>query len=1133
MTQKYKYKILREEVEAEDFYQDQTHEKIKCSLLELIKSEDNGITIGLSGQWGSGKSTIINLLKNEKENIDTFSFFYFDAWAHEGDPLRRIFLESLINSFKSENDLSIIDKLEEIRKVISREKKTKTIQVKRSTTALGLLLTIATFFFTIGVAVLSSINYDNLTSESKYPINWAFTTGTILATLPFVILFGNWILLLLKKKKVSDLNNWSFLQNNSNETIIEDVIGEDERSSIEFEKYFKEILELYNTKEGKKIVIVLDNLDRVDAEVSLKIWSTLQTFIQHKNPTSQDYNIFKNIFTIIPYDEESLMKIWENYTENEHGVSVFDNKFASSFFDKSFQVRIDVPKPIISNWLDFIGKMIEKSFSSWDKSDKDAIIEVIEKTRKDILDSPNPREIKTYLNQIGFLRNHFKEEISTKSIAFYTYKRYLKGLSNDKIGDYLLNRSQISKEEINLIDEETILEVASIIYGVDKSQGAQILLTPKIIQALNKDKPELLKELILNYNTVFWSIFKNRISITDKLRDYLRYSTPINQCFDNYDKGIDDNFIPLLSKYLNKEKDYNYSFDEEFAKDIKNASKLFFKFSKEIDAENTWSLFIKVYEYEENKNETSEESNDKRNKIFVDTLFHIFNATKIDFKVKVLNIRFENWRELNKHNDFSKISMFFQPSQQNITDTANFINPGSNIPDIAYSLVNNYIQHQSLNLEPILLNLKNHFSWNNGTQSGTVFNFRSIELFENFFYNYNNYDYSDFLKLPHFYSVCHFTKSENEKALNIIATLCAVHYKQKNLLISTEIPLTNGNANRFINELYNYWTKSDFNNAQNTYEILKKNNLLNSVWELSKDSNNILCCDMIDLMISNNDDDAFNIENPFDVLIDIVGINKETYEISNLVDKFLKCSNLEVNFLALDDLNLALNNRIIYEIIYDNKSHKIYEKVENELMKLDSESLTKSLDVDNYLFDILLIVKENNALFSLDKINDALYRFVYGTFLKNNPVHTLDDGQKEKWSKIIRLLDDDQFDNFCKRLTNLIVKEKENIKEDFFELNGEFINTQFLVDLINNEIDSFSIYIQEALQNPPSIAKLIFIEKLLEIENGKKFKFDKKFKELIKANVLTLNSEVNSEELQRISSRIAERFSINLKELTK
>ena len=45
-------------------------------------------------------STVINLLKNAPQHgndkSDELAIFVFDAWAHEGDPLRRTFLEKLI-----------------------------------------------------------------------------------------------------------------------------------------------------------------------------------------------------------------------------------------------------------------------------------------------------------------------------------------------------------------------------------------------------------------------------------------------------------------------------------------------------------------------------------------------------------------------------------------------------------------------------------------------------------------------------------------------------------------------------------------------------------------------------------------------------------------------------------------------------------------------------------------------------------------------------------------------------------------------------------------------------------------------------------------------------------------------------
>lgn len=1126
MSNKYKFKILREEVEVEDFYEEKTHENIKCSLLDLIKNEKEGITIGLSGQWGSGKSTIINLLQKEKEYV----FFYFDAWAHEGDPLRRIFLESFINCLKGvEKDENKIINLEEKRSIISREKRTKTIKITRSTTKLGLLLTVTTLILSIGLALLSSINFDNITTNRTGSISLVLYLGTLFALSPFFVLAHNYYKLKNEKLDINDLKNWAFLQNNSDETITEDVTGEDERSSIEFERYFKEILEIFNSEKPKKIILVLDNLDRVDAEVSLKIWSTLQTFIQFRNPTSKDYKTFKNIFTLIPYDEESLMKIWENFTENEDGKKVIDNSFARSFFDKSFQVRIDVPKPIVSNWLGFIEKMIEKAFEDWDKKEKEVIIEVIEKTRKTILDNPKPREIKTYLNQVGFLRNHFSEDISTKSIAFYTYKRYLQGKSNDEIADYLLKIDQIPKEEINLIEEDTIQELAAIIYGVNKDKGAQVLLTPKIVDALTSNKPEILSELIVNYNNVFWSIFKKIISDTNNLKNYISYSSPINNCLNELNSNINSNFITLFAKYLNNEKERNYLFDENFGIDIKNASDLFLKYSKHDSINKLWLFFIRVFEFQENKNDAGNEINDKRNIIFLNTLNYISDKTKIEFVPVKLNIGFTNWRLLNKEDLFINISKFIHPSNLNLNETSGLIREGSKIDEETNNLIRNYVNSNVLKLEPFVLQLQKHIKWNSGSKSGESISFNSIELFEMFFFKYKNYDFSNLLKGYEIYSVCHFTSSENVKATSIMATICAMYYKDKILLIKNEIPQTNSYSNAFIDIIINYWTTSDENNAQFTYEKLLKNKSLKLVWEFCMDENNKLCLDIIDIMIKNEDNNDFKVDNPFEILVAINAIKKEGFDISNLVNKFFEHSDLEISFLNLEEIEIDENNYVISELLDSNKSKEIFKKIESVVQNLDNEIIKDSLNNNDYLFNILLQVKEENIEFTLGSaLNETLYEFIKGSLLKNSTLFNIAEWQINNWSNIINLLDETFYENFCDRITKLVIDEKENIKAEFFELNKEFLNKNLIIDLINKEINQFKLYIQEALQNPPNIDKLKFIEYIIKLDTDKKISFGRGFKDLIKDNIETIHQNESSDELKSITLIIANRLSIKV-----
>jgi len=77
------------------------HRRIAMALIDLIRRENGGKAIALEGSWGSGKSSVIRMLEKEisaSDDVrgdDDTNVLVFDAWSHEGDPLRRVFLEEL------------------------------------------------------------------------------------------------------------------------------------------------------------------------------------------------------------------------------------------------------------------------------------------------------------------------------------------------------------------------------------------------------------------------------------------------------------------------------------------------------------------------------------------------------------------------------------------------------------------------------------------------------------------------------------------------------------------------------------------------------------------------------------------------------------------------------------------------------------------------------------------------------------------------------------------------------------------------------------------------------------------------------------------------------------------------------
>jgi predicted KAP-like P-loop ATPase len=75
------------------------HIDIANSLKEIVLDCPLPFTIGLFGRWGSGKTTIINILEKKLQD-DKVATVNFDVWKHEGDPLRRAFLKELSRQLK-------------------------------------------------------------------------------------------------------------------------------------------------------------------------------------------------------------------------------------------------------------------------------------------------------------------------------------------------------------------------------------------------------------------------------------------------------------------------------------------------------------------------------------------------------------------------------------------------------------------------------------------------------------------------------------------------------------------------------------------------------------------------------------------------------------------------------------------------------------------------------------------------------------------------------------------------------------------------------------------------------------------------------------------------------------------------
>lgn len=475
------FKVLPDNCSAEDLLDDRTHQRIADKLYEIISANPReGLTIGLEGEWGSGKSTVVKLLQERlKENKSNKTFvFYIDAWEHEGDHLRRVFLETLIEKIKGWKEWScdVVKQLNDISDRVTSKKVSKKVEHTSQMTGFGKAVAFAALLVPLGTSLLT-VFAERVTTKWTGVVCWEFWASFLLTMAPVLVYVWRWLrnLLCAKEKK------YSLFETEANVDTTYETSREEERSSVEFERYFGEILQIVSM-EIDSMIMVIDNLDRVNSEDALRIWSTLQAFVQNKNPVVTDGKQLCK-WIIVPYAQEGLSKIWAEGEDNR----------PLSFMDKSFQLRLHVPKMVISGWKGFARKCVGEAAPSLDGEDVEKILNVLSWTRDNLTDAPSPRQIKIYINQVGVACSLHGNRVPLEAICFYVVEKYLNGLSDKRLEDDLRNK-KISAASLPQYTNcyELPAEVAAILYGVEEDKAMQILLAPVITESLrNSDSDEL------------------------------------------------------------------------------------------------------------------------------------------------------------------------------------------------------------------------------------------------------------------------------------------------------------------------------------------------------------------------------------------------------------------------------------------------------------------------------------------------------------------------------------------------------------------------------------------------------------------------------------------------------------------
>lgn len=527
-----KFHVLSDKETDQDYFG--SHQKIADAIANLIENTDDGKSIALTGSWGSGKTSVIKMLEKKLLSISKdFQVFTFDAWSHEKDPLRRLFLENLRESNKWINNEDFKEDFERL----AKRKETIRVRYRSSATCFGIFFAIFMLFMPIGFVIL---NNEELYTGKDY----IYEIGIVLILLPFGLILFNviWHFFckiykkIKRQKSISLLNRLSILSGSSIQDYKSDTSKTPDPTTIEFQELYHKILSKSLKKIKRKLIIVIDNLDRIDSDTARNIWSNLKIFSDTCSFNNNDWH--KRLWLLVPFDPNHFKLV----RKNGHPFEI------DELIKKSFQLQYSVPPPILSNWVEFFQENLKEALPGLSDKKIQIVYKVYKIRTFGLIANRSPRSIKIFINRLGALYQQWHKEIDIGAIALYVTLNIENEFNLDKLATE--DKSLINNISNELVGEDVFESLAAIFYNVPKKETLEIFLSRKIENSIKENNVELFKNLQLTkgFDRVLDHVIEQNCS--DWVSTNTNYIAWVASILENYGSKENQSLIDVWNELI-------------------------------------------------------------------------------------------------------------------------------------------------------------------------------------------------------------------------------------------------------------------------------------------------------------------------------------------------------------------------------------------------------------------------------------------------------------------------------------------------------------------------------------------------------------------------------------------------------
>ena len=295
------------------------HEVYVTALQDAVRACPTPFVMGLYGKWGTGKTTVLEGLRSalQKRSHDgrEFKVCLFDAWKYsEEASFRRQFLAELNEQLRLGWDLdSLLYKPKE--------------DLKLDYPAVGRNLGITVALFAL-VTLMLLVGYVAVRHLGRADLADVFLAAGVGGMVSIVIFVVGAILDLFKISTYKVTHPLIF-------------------APEQFEKQFRDMLHKAKITDHRRLVVLVDNLDRCAPDAAVSALKTIKTFLEHEG-----------CIFVVACDEAALVR------HLTVGEAVYDTNQAEDdakeFLRKFFQATVEVEPPA-DDLRDFASELVQEA----------------------------------------------------------------------------------------------------------------------------------------------------------------------------------------------------------------------------------------------------------------------------------------------------------------------------------------------------------------------------------------------------------------------------------------------------------------------------------------------------------------------------------------------------------------------------------------------------------------------------------------------------------------------------------------------------------------------------------------------------------------------------------------------------